>query len=247
MIKNIVKNNKGNSLIIVVSIMTVFLSIIFSFSKLFLDTLKSSKNSSNKYISKYASESGAERVFYLINSSGLTFENIISNSTYNNYTFENGAKYLLESNNSEAFYIKELAMWDTHTIDINKTSDFNRVKSIKVDWEEESPFQLMEISLDFYKNGKYNRTVFVNHYFSTNTPIIINLSFPNDPKTSTYKLNFESINSDIHNMSLTFYNQNNGNGTPVILDSIQGLQSTGTFLDNKQSINVDSTLLDYFQ
>ena len=48
-------------------------------------------------------------------------------------------------------------------------------------------------------------------------------------------------------MNLSFYTQNWAGGTPTVLDSTQGIQSTGTYLDNKQIRQTDIDLLNYFK
>lgn len=247
MILKSIKNNKsGNTLIIVLSVMTVFLSITFAISKMFLNNLKNNRNSNNRYITKYASESGIERGFYLSNKLALDFQNVISG--YGGpYTLENGAQYRLESDGSAAFYLRLLRVGETHAINISKPSDIERVKSIKVDWLDLDPLEIVEISLSLYINGNHNRDIFKTQYFASNTPIIINLSFPGNPHNSSYKLNFKAVNKDLHNMNLSFHTQNWAGGTPTVLDSTQGIQSTGTYLDNKQTRQTDIDLLNYFK
>lgn len=244
--KNVKNNKSGNTIIIAISIITIFLSITFALSKMFLNNLKNNKNSNNRYITKYASESGIERAFYLSNKQNMDFQSII-NQYSGPYTLSNGAQYKLESDGSAAFYIRLLHMWETHSINITKPSDIQRVKSIKVDWQGQSPLEIIQISLSLYVNGRYSKDVFKTWYFYMNTPIIINLSFPGNPNNSTYKLSLTAINSDLHNISLSFYTQNQANGTPTVLDSTQGIQSSGTYLNNKQTRQIDSDLLDYFQ
>lgn len=245
-VNNIRKNKSGNTIIIAISIMTIFLSITFAISKMFLNNLKNNKNSNNRYITKYASESGIERAFYLANKGGLSFQNIITG--YGGiYTLENGSTYKLESDGNAAFYLRLLKINEIHSININKMSDIQRVKSIKVDWLEGGPLEIIEISLSLYRNGKYNRDIFKTQYFSSNTPIIKNLSFPGNPYNSTYTLNFRAVNHDIHNMNLSFYTRNWANGTPTVLDSTQGIQSSGFYLDNKQMRQTDIDLLNYFK
>lgn len=246
MLKKIKQNIFGNTIIIAISIMTVFLSITFAISKMFLNNLKNNKNANNRYITKYASESGIERGFYLSNKLHINFQDIIT-SYGGPYSLENGAQYKLESDGNAAFYLRLLRILETHSINITKPSDIERVKSIKIDWLEMHPLEIVEISLSLYRNGSYVRDIFKTQYFTANTPVIINLSFPGNPHNSTYKLNFTAINHDLHNINLSFYTQNWANGTPTVLDSTQGIQSSGTYLNNKQMRQTDIDLLNYFK
>ena len=244
---NIIKNRQGNTLIIVISIMTVFISIIFSFSQLFLTNLKNSKNLNNKYISKYASESGVEKSFYLVNKTGLNFDTIVNNNSYNTLTLNNGAVCKLELGAGSSSIISTLKNLDTYTITLNKKADYGKVKSVQIDWESKNPFEILSVSFDRYTNGQYAGNIFFNLYTNLNKPGNINLQFPGNPDNSIYKLTLTPLLYDLSNVDINFYDKNNAKGNQILLYSISGLRSTGTYLNSKQILEINNDSLNYFK
>ena len=243
---NIVKNNRGSTLVIVIAVMTILLAGVFSFSKMFSNSIRNNKNLNNKYISRYASESGVERVYYLKNSLAYGFENIINDESLNNGTIEGagGAKYILRSNNHKLLVIPSLEIANEYNIILNKTTDFDNIKSVKISWDSLDASEQMEFK--FNETDITNPLSIISTTFSVKDPNEnkLNLDFINKSVGSEYALTMKAIGYKLHNINVVFYDGLLGAGNPVVINSIQGVESAGSFLNNEQVNEMTRTYIE---
>ena len=246
--KNIFNNKEGSTLVIVLSVMTILLAGVFSFSKMFSNSVKNNKNLNNKYISRYASESGIEKVYFYKNNpvTNYGFERIISDDVSKTNVLSNNASYTLKSNIRKTIKIASLDLGKTYEITFNKTNDFNNVKSVNVSWED----LVTSEKLDFqFKKTKPTEEIIIpfGSLDLTMNPVNRNLNF-GMPLGTEYVLTIKTPEDGIkiHNIAITFYNALNGtagSGTPVILESIQGVEAAGKFLNNEQINEMTNTYI----
>lgn len=237
----IIKNIKGNTILIVLVAIFVLLSIVLYLNKIIINEVKISRAKLNSKISHYAAESGIERTLYYIRKENYSLNSIVNNTTFNTENLDNNSSYKVYSDfqHSNEIDIPSIQSGDNYSLDI---SDYiNDIKSFTISWES-SGFDLTTISIaKRNKKNKFTSYEFFgiyNSYFSS--PLTENINI-NGSGNSNYIFEISPMLSEINNATITFYSGSNGTGNIVSIISSQNqrIKSIGNRLDSNNSVVSD--------
>lgn len=236
----IIKNTKGNTILIVLIAIFVLLSIVLYLNKTIINEAKISRAKLNLKTSHYASESGVERVLYLFRKDNRTIAQILQNNSYNSGSLNNGSSYKIVPDSSYSPNIEIPLIQRNTTYSLTITDFLRSIRSFKISWGS-SGNEVLNISIARYRNNRlegYNFRQSYNHY--VNSPLTANINI--SPRTGrVYKFELNPTSYDVNNVTLTFYSGANatGNIVNVLSTDAQRIKSIGNYLNSNNTVTSD--------
>lgn len=241
---NLIKNKKGNSLMISIVVIFILLAMVLFLSNLTKNNLKTTNNIINSIKAKYAAETGIEKTLYLINKQGRTLDNVINSVNYRSETLNNLSSFLIKRGDQEIETLIDVGdMNGNDTEVINITNGVSDIKSFKITWDSPQNGQVGVYVIRYY-NGYVEDYLYYKNYNSwEDLPIILNLEMQSLPGR-TYEFNITPWYWPISNVNVEFYSQPNAaQGTAINVTNIKqySIKSIGNY--NKNNYSIESSYL----
>lgn len=235
MFKKILKDKRGNTLVIAIVIMTVMLSVTVGLSKAFVIELRLSMNLDDAVFAYYGAESGIEYGLYDARKTDLALASSVTTDT-----FSNGVQWTRTTDDEVASVslasISEDKSIQLDFFDPDDPTVASGIGSIVINWSGATgSWALLKVTewtpaatIDWSTKAD-------TEYLQANSPasFITNLT-----STKAYKIKLSAIQADLNTVTIVAYDGADGTGSQVNIPNFLDITGEGEYSSSHQAINV---------